>query len=64
MPLNPFDALRRWRRFRARVREEVGFIIERHGPQALDATLQELNKPDLSPRRAKILKAAAKTLKT
>lgn len=64
MALNPWQALRRWRKFRARVREEIGFIIERHGVQAREAVLRELSQQGLSPRRAKILKAAARALQT
>ena len=64
MVINPLNMLKRARKFRARVREEVGFILERHGSRAREAALEELNRPGLSPARAKVLEAAVRSLKT
>ncbi len=63
MALYPFDRLQNWLKFRSRVREEVGFLIERHGANAAQAALDEVRTSTLSPRRVKLLRAAAQRLK-
>ncbi len=57
-------AYRDWARFRAEVREEINFLIERHGADAQKAALDALNKPDINPRRRRVMEAASRLLKS
>jgi hypothetical protein len=63
MALPSLKSLQAWLRFRAAVREEIGYLIERHGVCAAEAGAMEANRPGLHPRRVKILKEAVRRLK-
>jgi hypothetical protein len=50
------------RKISARVKEEIGFIVERHGDGALAKVESQLADPALSPRQRKFLEAVRRAL--
>ena len=62
MAVGPVGRIKDWFKFRETVREEIGFLIERHGQHAAKAALEELKTGRVSSRRAKVLQAAARQL--
>lgn len=62
MAVGFLSPVRAWLKFRAQVKEEIGFLIERYGARAPEAALEELKRPGLALRRARVLQAAARQL--
>ncbi len=54
--------LRRRRSFNAAVDEEVNYLVEQHGQEALSAARTRLRSETLRPDQRKVLAAAAKQL--
>ena len=63
MTLNPLRYLRRRRRLRHAVEEEVFFLRRAHGAAAYEAALSKLGRPDLTDWGRQIVKGAARELK-
>ncbi len=62
MAIYPVRLLRRWRAFDAEVREEVNYLIERHGANASTHVREQLARRDLSEEQRRRLQAAAREL--
>jgi hypothetical protein len=60
--IDPLRMLRRWRAFRDDVAEEVGFLVERYGQNALAVAREKLSESNLSSSRRKVLAAAIRQL--
>ena len=63
MTLNPLRYLRRRRRLRHAVEEEVFFLRRAHGEAAYDAALRKLERPDLTHWGREIVRGAARELR-
>ena len=64
MDLNPVRYLRRRRRLRQAVEEEMFFLRRTYGDRAYEAAIEKLERPDLTHWGRDIVKSAARQLKS
>lgn len=62
MKFDPTRILRRWRSFRAKVDQEVSFLIDQYGDDALKAARERMKSADLRSDQKRLLAAAIRQL--